>query len=45
VLGTTIDPDRTDQLDLQVIVMAMNGGAVATIEVNKDSGFGYEVGV
>lgn len=45
VRGTTIDPARTDQLDLQLVTMAMNGGSLATIEVNKDSGFGYEVGV
>lgn len=45
VQGTTIDPKRTDQLDLQLVSMAMNGGALAIIEVNKDSGFGYEVGV
>ncbi len=45
VRGTTIDPTRSDQLDLQLITMAMAGGAIASIEVNKDSGFGYEVGV
>jgi myo-inositol 2-dehydrogenase/D-chiro-inositol 1-dehydrogenase len=45
VQGTTIDPHRTDQLDLQLITMAMSDGALATVEVNKDSGFGYEVGV
>lgn len=45
VRGTTIDPSRSDQLDLQLITMQMAGGAIASIEVNKDSGFGYEVGV
>ncbi|GBD84320.1 inositol 2-dehydrogenase/D-chiro-inositol 3-dehydrogenase [bacterium BMS3Abin02] len=45
VRGTTINPERSDQLDLQLITMAMAGGAIASIEVNKDSGFGYEVGV
>jgi len=45
VRGTTIHPERSDQLDLQLITMAMAGGAIASIEVNKDSGFGYEVGV
>ena len=45
VRGTTIDPSRSDQLDLQVITMAMDGGGIAVIEVNKDSGYGYEVGV
>jgi len=44
VRGTTIDPARSDQLDLQLITMAMTGGAIASVEVNKDSGFGYEVG-
>ncbi|MCH8129906.1 MAG: Gfo/Idh/MocA family oxidoreductase [Acidobacteria bacterium] len=45
VRGTTIDPQRTDQLDLQLVTMAMSGGALASVEVNQDSGFGYEVGV
>jgi myo-inositol 2-dehydrogenase/D-chiro-inositol 1-dehydrogenase len=45
VRGTTIHPDRSDQLDLQLITMAMANGAIASVEVNKDSGFGYEVGV
>jgi len=45
VRGTTIDPRRTDQLDLQLVTMVMSDGALATIEVNKNSGFGYEVGV
>jgi myo-inositol 2-dehydrogenase/D-chiro-inositol 1-dehydrogenase len=45
VRGTTIHPERTDQLDLQVVTMVMTGGAIAWVEVNKDSGFGYEVGV
>lgn len=45
VRGTTINPERSDQLDLQLITMAMVGGAIASIEVNMDSGFGYEVGV
>jgi myo-inositol 2-dehydrogenase/D-chiro-inositol 1-dehydrogenase len=44
VRGTTIDPSRSDQLDLQLITMQMAGGAIASVEVNKDSGFGYEVG-
>lgn len=45
VRGTTIDSERTDQLDLQLVTMAMSGAALASIEVNKDSGAGYEVGV
>ncbi|MDX2343606.1 MAG: Gfo/Idh/MocA family oxidoreductase [Acidimicrobiia bacterium] len=45
VRGTTIHPDRTDQLDLQRLTMVTAGGAIASVEVNKDSGFGYEVGV
>lgn len=45
VRGTTINPARTDQLDLQLVTMQLAGGAIATVEVNKDSGFGYEVGV
>ncbi len=45
VLGTTIDPQRTDQLDLQLVTMAMSGGALASVEVSLDSRFGYEVGV
>ena len=45
VRGTTIDPQRTDQLDLQLVTMAMSGGALASVEVSQDSGFGYEVGV
>jgi myo-inositol 2-dehydrogenase/D-chiro-inositol 1-dehydrogenase len=45
VRGTTIDPSRTDQLDLQLITAGTARGALAMIEVNKDSGFGYEVGV
>jgi myo-inositol 2-dehydrogenase/D-chiro-inositol 1-dehydrogenase len=45
VRGTTIHPERTDQLDLQAVTMVMTGGAIAWVEVNKDSGFGYEVGV
>lgn len=45
VRGTTIDPSRSDQLDLQLITLSMDGGGIAVIEVNKDSGYGYEVGV
>ncbi len=45
VRGTTINPERTDQFDLQLLTMVMAGGAIAMVEVNKDSGFGYEVGV
>ena len=45
VRGTTIDPQRTDQLDLQLVTMAMSEGALASVEVSQDSGFGYEVGV
>jgi myo-inositol 2-dehydrogenase/D-chiro-inositol 1-dehydrogenase len=45
VRGTTINPERTDQWDLQLMTLTMAGGAIATVEVNKDSGFGYEVGV
>jgi myo-inositol 2-dehydrogenase/D-chiro-inositol 1-dehydrogenase len=45
VRGTTINPARTDQLDLQLVTMQMAGGAIASVEVSKDSGFGYEVGV
>ena len=45
VRGTTIDPERTDQLDLQVITMSFDSGGIAVVEINKDSGFGYEVGV
>jgi myo-inositol 2-dehydrogenase/D-chiro-inositol 1-dehydrogenase len=45
VRGTTINPERTDQFDLQLVTMVTAGGAIAIVEVNKDSGFGYEVGV
>jgi myo-inositol 2-dehydrogenase/D-chiro-inositol 1-dehydrogenase len=45
VRGTTIHPERTDQLDLQLVTMVMSNGAIALVEINKDSGFGYEVGV
>lgn len=45
VRGTTINRERSDQLDLQLMTMTMSGGAIASVEVNKDSGFGYEVGV
>ena len=45
VRGTTIHPERTDQLDLQLVTMVMANGTIALIEINKDSGFGYEVGV
>ena len=45
VRGVSIDPLRTDQWDLQIVTLTMDGGALAVVEVNKDSGFGYEVGV
>lgn len=44
-IGTTIDPSRTDERDLQLLSLTLDGGAVGSIEVNKNSGFGYEVGV
>ena len=44
VRGTIIDPARA-QLELQLIAMTMENGAMASIEINKDSGYGYEVGV
>lgn len=43
--GAVIDPDASDQKELQVITMEMSNGTIAVIEVNKDSGFGYEVGI
>jgi len=45
VRGTAIHPEKSDQLHLQLVTMAMASGAIALVEVNKDSGFGYEVGV
>lgn len=45
VRGAIVNAERSDQFHLQLITMAMAGGAVASVEVNKDSGFGYEVGV
>jgi len=43
--GTPIDPDRSRELELQVITMRMASGALGVIEVNADSAYGYEVGV
>ena len=34
-----------DVYDLQLIQLSFDGGQLATIEVNVDAGFGYEVGV
>jgi myo-inositol 2-dehydrogenase / D-chiro-inositol 1-dehydrogenase len=45
VAGTTIDPALTEHLDLQLISLTMEDGGLGIIEVNKNSGFGYEVGV
>lgn len=45
VAGTVIHPEKTDQLHLQIVTLVMDGGGLGVIEVNKDSGFGYEVGV
>ncbi len=43
--GVVIHPSATQALELQLITLEMANGALATIEVNADSGFGYEVGV
>jgi myo-inositol 2-dehydrogenase/D-chiro-inositol 1-dehydrogenase len=45
VRGVMIEPDRSDQLDLQLITMSMSDGALAVLEVNKNARSGYEVGV
>jgi myo-inositol 2-dehydrogenase/D-chiro-inositol 1-dehydrogenase len=44
VRGTVIDPARRTR-ELQLVVMTLEGGRLASVEVNKDSGYGYEVGV
>lgn len=43
--GAVIDPSAGDQKELQVVTLEMSNGTIAVIEVNKDSGFGYEVGI
>ncbi len=45
VMGAPIDPDRSAELELQIISLQMTNGALAVIEVNRDSSSGYEVGV
>jgi myo-inositol 2-dehydrogenase / D-chiro-inositol 1-dehydrogenase len=45
VVGTTIHPRRSEHHDLLALLLRMEHGAIGSIEVNKDSGFGYEVGV
>lgn len=44
-VGIPHDPSTADVMGLQVMSLRMSSGAVAVIEVNADSGFGYEVGV
>jgi myo-inositol 2-dehydrogenase/D-chiro-inositol 1-dehydrogenase len=39
----SLDPLRTDQWDLQIITLALDQGALAVVEVNKDPG-PHEVG-
>lgn len=43
--GVPIDPEANPAKELQVATLEMDKGSIAVIEVNKDSGFGYEVGV
>ncbi len=43
--GVPIDPATNSAKELQVATLEMANGSIAVIEVNKDSGFGYEVGV
>lgn len=45
VVGTSVDPARSRELELQIITMRMSSGAIAVVEVNRDSAYGYEVGV
>jgi myo-inositol 2-dehydrogenase/D-chiro-inositol 1-dehydrogenase len=42
-INTTGSPDG--EFDLQLMQLSLTGGSLATIEVNVDAGFGYEVGV
>ena len=42
-MNTTGSPDG--EFDLQLIQLSLTGRRLATIEVNVDAGFGYEVGV
>ena len=39
------DPSRSDTCRLLLVQMTMAGGGLATIEVNSESGYGYEVTV
>lgn len=43
--GVPVDASRNPEKELQVATLEMANHAIAVIEVNKDSGFGYEVGV
>ena len=45
VRGVALHPERSTELNLQLITLSFDGGALATIEVARDTGFGYEVGV
>lgn len=43
--GVPVDAGANPAKELQVATLEMANGSIAVIEVNKDSGFGYEVGV
>ena len=43
--GVPVDASRNPEKELQIATLEMANDAIAVIEVNKDSGFGYEVGV
>lgn len=45
VRGCEIHPGRSAGRDLQLLTMGMSRGAIASLEINKDMGWGYEVGV
>jgi len=45
VLATPINPDRSVELALQIISLRMTSGALAVVEINMDSSYGYEVGI
>ncbi|MBA2781382.1 MAG: Gfo/Idh/MocA family oxidoreductase [Rubrobacteraceae bacterium] len=45
VCGLNTTGSREGEFDLQLIQLSLTGGRLATIEVNVDAGYGYEVGV